>query len=421
MKFLIITQFFPPEMGAPQTRLSEFSQNLIKLGHEVEVVTALPNYPHGQIFPDYKGKFYVKDTYKGIPVHRIWLYAAQGKSIQRLLCYLSFMGTALYGIFVAKKADYIFVNSGPLFLSLTGKIYSFFWNRPTIFSVADLWPRSVEHLNASRTSLAMKLALYLEAWSYRNANYITAVTEGIREVLIKEKNIPTEKVLFLPNGVNTQLYLPDPNKKSLSKIRSKLNAVDKTIFVYSGNHGFAHSLDNVLQAAKLIQDEATTNLSLKKILILFIGDGSDKARLVQLKTDLNLQNVMFLPPVSQEELVEYLEVSDVGLINVKNSELANETRPAKMFPMMAMEKPILYAGFGEGSKIIESCKGGVIVAPENSEALKTAIINFFSGAYDLKQMGLNNRKYVIENLQFKNLVQDWLTKLLGKNSKSQKV
>jgi colanic acid biosynthesis glycosyl transferase WcaI len=416
MKFLVLTQFFPPETGAPQTRLSEFTQNLVKLGHEVEVLTAMPHYPAGKISKAYQNKFYVKEDYKGIPTHRVWLYAAQGKSIQRLMCYLSFTLTALFGLFVCKKPDYIFINSGPLFLSLTGRIFSVIWNRPVLFNVADLWPRSVEQLSGTGGfGLLKKLALALESWSYKKAKFVTAVTEGIKTILLTEKIVPEAKLLYLPNGVNTDLYNPHNPNLNAEQLRHKLNLKDKFIFIYSGNHGFAHALDNILNAAKIIQNQLQQDALLEKIHFLFVGDGSDKTRLLQIKEDLQLKNVSFLDPVSQDILVEYLHAADVGLINIRNTHLANETRPAKMFPMMSMEKPILFAGFGEGADIIKNCNGGLVIEPENSKSLAYSCIEIFKNSEKFKLMGVNNRKFVIEHLQFKSIVQSWLNELQKKS------
>lgn len=411
MKFLILTQFFPPETGAAQTRLSEFSSELIKQGHEVEVMTAMPNYPTGRIFSEYKGRFYLKETYKNITVHRVWLYASQGKSILRLINYLSFMLTCIYGLFVCKKPDYIFVNSGPLLLAIPAKILSCFWRRPILLNIADLWPRSIEELKATGFKSLSKLALSLEKWAYSNAKYITAVTDGIYDCLLTEKNIEKSRLMFMPNGVNASLYFPQTDPDRQLQLRHNLGLKDKFIFIYPGNHGYAHALDNVLNAANLIQTESEKNKNLNSIHILFIGGGSDKERLLTIKERYQLKNVSFLDPVSQEELVTYLQMADIGLINIRNTPLAQETRPAKMFPIMAMQKPLLFAGFSEGSDIIKKNQGGVVVEAENPLQLKAAMLDLLTGKYDLKNMGMRNRKYVLEHLQFSSIVKNWLDDL----------
>lgn len=422
MKFLILTQYFPPETGAAQTRLGELSTQLLNLNHEVEVLTAMPNYPTGQIFKTYKNKFYIKETYKNVTVHRFWLFTSQGKSILRLFSYTSFMFTSIFGIFLCKKPDYIFINSGPLFLSIPGKILSFIWQKPIIFNVADLWPRSVEKLNATgATKHLLKLALYLESWSYASAKYITAVTEGIFDILRDEKSIKSSKLLFMPNGVNVNLYSPHTAMR-FSRLKQNLKLDGKFIFIYPGNHGYAHALDNILKAAKLISDDLQennqNNSNLRAIHILFVGGGSDKQRLITVKNEFKLGNVSFIDPVSQEDLVDYLHIADVGLINIKNTHLANETRPAKMFPIMSMQKPILFAGHGEGAEIIKKCQGGMVVEAENPEALKLAMVEMFNNKHDLNRMGLNNRKYVLDHFEFSKIVKEWLDDLQNKEAQN---
>lgn len=416
MKFLILTQFFPPEKGAAQTRLAELTKQLVKDGHNVEVITALPNYPTGQIFPEYRGQFYKKENFEGAIVHYLWLFPSKGKSIMRLLSYLSYMFSAFFGLFLCKKPDYIFVNSGPLFLAIPARILSLIWRKPIIFNVADLWPRSVQQLNATGAGYLLKMALFLERWSYNNAKYITAVTEGIYQILENEKSIPRSKLMFMPNGVNTQIFSADKQNEKQKRLKSELNLNDKLVFIYPGNHGFAHALDNVLEAAKLVQNASKDNPILNKIHILFVGDGSDKERLINLKNKLNLKNVTFHNAVPQETLPDFLQISDVGLINIRNTHLAQETRPAKMFPIMAMKKPILFAGFGEGAEIIKSINGGVIIEPEKPESLKNAMIDFLTGKFDMVQMGNNNHDYIRKNFEFSQIVKSWLDDLKAKEN-----
>jgi len=111
MRFLILSQYFPPEVGAPQTRLAALSRELTRLGHQVEVVTALPNYPAGHIFPEFRGSFYRRDDWESVRVHRVWLYASIGQGLKRMLNYASFAITSFYGLLRAKKPDYVFVES----------------------------------------------------------------------------------------------------------------------------------------------------------------------------------------------------------------------------------------------------------------------------------------------------------------------
>ena len=405
MKFLVLTQFYTPETGAAQTRLGEFTAALAKAGHDVEVFTALPNYPQGKIFDEYKGMFYSTEDQERIKIHRIWLFAAQGRSFSRLLCYLSFSFFSFFAFLVCNRPDYVFVNSGPLFLILPARFLASFFGCKLILNVADLWPRSVEKLDGSVFKFMLKMAQGLENWAYKTSDYVVAVTEGIRTVLLTEKNVPAKKVLFLPNGVNTQLFDPE-NKAPIDSADLKQIMEQKFVFTYPGNHGYAHALDNVLLAAHKVMKAAETNSELSNIHVLLIGDGSEKKRLVEKSLQLRLSNLTFHDPVSSENLVPILKKSDVGLINVKNSSLASETRPAKMFPIMAMGKAILFSGFGEGANLLTEVQGGTVVAPENPTLLAQEMIHFYQRKYDLDQMGHNNRKFVKTKMEFSAIIND---------------
>lgn len=217
MKFLFLTQYFPPEVGAPQVRLASLVRELARRGHGIEIVTAFPNYPTGAIFPGFRGRFYRRDIWEGLTVHRIWIYPSMGGGLKRILNYLSFTLSCAWGLVRSHRADFVFVESPPLFLSVPGWIAARLCKSKLIFNVADLWPDSVEQLGLMRDGLFLRLARALEARSYRQATYVNAVTEKMRQVLLVRKNVPPEKVLFLPNGVDTGLFRPTPPDGRLAR------------------------------------------------------------------------------------------------------------------------------------------------------------------------------------------------------------
>lgn len=398
MRFLLLTQYFPPEVGAAQTRLAALVQELKNLGHEVEVVTAAPNYPEGKIYPGFGG-FYQRGDWEGTTVHRFWIFASQGRTLFRLLNYLSFAFTACFSIFVVQKPDWIFVNSGPLFVSIPGRLLSLRFGRPVIFNVSDLWPRSVEHLQGMGGRLFVRLAEKLEAWAYRTSTYVNAITDGVKDVLLKEKKLSPEKVLFLPNGVDTDLFCPGRAPQTFRRDRGW---DDRFTLIYPGNHGYAHALDSVLEAAKILQDKNVPAF------FLFVGGGSEKKNLQQKAFQLKLQNVRFQDPVPPAELALWIDAADLGLIHVRNSPLAGETRPAKMFPLMSAAKGILYAGFGEGSELLKKSGGGRTVPCENPTALALAVEEILQNPDQVKTWGANNRLFAQKNFETKVLIREWL-------------
>ncbi len=396
MRFLILSQYFPPETGAPPIRLASMIRELLRLGHTVEVVTAMPNYPTGKIFPNYQQRFYQLDNWEGIPVHRVWMYAAKGAGIKRLLNYFSFTMTASFGLKKAQKPDYLFIESPPLFLGITGYLAAKLWKVPFIFNVADLWPDTISALGLMSEGLVLKLARRLEMWLYNKASYITVVTPSVQQILIDKKRVQANKILLLPNGVDTKLF---------GKFESKLtiDIPNKILILYAGTHGYAHGMEVVLQAAKLLID---TN-----VLFLCIGGGSDKQRIMKLSKDMELDNVIFWDSQPPEFIANLYNLAFAGIATFRDSPLLECTRPAKTLPILASGKPILFSGAGEGAKLVKDSQSGIVTAPGDYNGLAKSVRKLINHPEYATQLGLNGRKYAEQNLDWSIIVADWLKQL----------
>ena len=401
MKFLILTQYFPPEIGGAQTRLRSTAAELKRLGHHVEVVTALPNYPRGRIFPGYRGCFYRREENSGIAIHRVWVYAAMGGGLARMLNYLSFMIASLFGLMRAQKPDFIFVESPPILLSIPACIAGLLWRVPYIFNVADLWPDIIVEGGFLEPGLLTRSLYKLEQWSYRHAEYVNVVTEGLRDRLLQEKGVPAAKVLFLPNGVDTihyQFRAPDLG------LKRKLGLDGKKIILWAGTLGTAHGLNYVLDAAKWLASES-------EIHFLFVGDGSAKAELQQQRKNMNLRNVTFLDPVPIEQLPPYFSIAECGLASLLPIPLYDGARPSKIFPILASAKPLIFVGKGETARLVEESKAGIVVPPEDPEALASAILLLIENPKLALEFGQNGRTFVEDHLQWSTLIRDWVAQL----------
>jgi glycosyltransferase involved in cell wall biosynthesis len=401
MRFLVLTQYFPPETGAPQIRLAAMIRELLRLGHSVEVVTALPNYPEGQIFPNYRGSFHKLEQWEGVKVHRVWLYAATGAGIKRLLNYFSFVLTAWWGLRQAQRPDYLFVESPPLFLGITGYLAARRWRIPFIFNIADLWPDTVRGLGLMRTGWVLRLAEKLEIWLYQRADYITVVTESVRQILIKSKSVPAAKVLLLPNGVDTQLFKPQVADEVW---RASLGLPpDQPLLLYAGTHGYAHGMEVILQAAQLLK---ATN-----ILFLLVGGGSDKPRIQQLSEQMQLHNVRFWSPQPPEFIARLYSLSIAGISTFRDSPWLACTRAAKTLPILACGKPVLLCGAGEGAHLITEANAGIVISPEDYHGLAQAIQQLLNNPTYAEQLGNQGRNYAEKHLQWSIVVADWLRQL----------
>lgn len=177
------------------------------------------------------------------------------------------------------------------------------------------------------------------------------------------KGIESKRILYLPNGVDTSLFFPMPPDSEL-KVRL---GIPEHVFLYAGTLGYAHGLDTLIQSAEILRERLDIHF-------LFIGDGSDRARLERMKAEKNLSNITFRGPVPARELVKYASFATAAIVPQRNIPLFNGNRPAKLFAMTGYGKPIIFCGKGEGSDLIPEAHSGITVPPENAEALASAVI-----------------------------------------------
>lgn len=390
MRFLILTQYFPPEVGAAQVRLIAVAHELREAGHDVEVVTALPNYPSGKLLRTDRRRLSRRETIDGIHITRLWLYTATGSGIHRLLSYLSFTITGFVGSLTARRPDVVLVESPPLFLGIAGWLVAKRFGASFVLNVSDLWPDSVRDMGLMTRGPWLRFAEWLEIWLYRHATAVTAVTVGIRDRLIMAKGVDAARALFLPNGADTVTFksvAPDPAR-----------APGRPSFLYTGNLGLAQALDVIIGAAE----------SAPEIEFVLVGDGSDKSRLQAEATRRQLQNIRFEPPVTPDEVCTMYRDAAAGIASLRRSELMQGARPAKVLAIMACGRPVLYAGSGEGAELVRAADAGIVVAPEDPAALAEAARAIVADPGRAAEMGSNGRRFVSEHLSWPVLVGDWL-------------
>ncbi len=401
MKILILSQYYPPEIGGPQTRLAAMAAELRACGHSVEVVTAIPNYPRGKFFSGVSVKLYQRETVDGVNVHRVWMYPAMGSGVKRLFSYLSFTAFSLLGLLRTQRPDYIFAESPPLFLAIPAIAIARIRNSRIVLNVSDLWPDAIAQGGFMPRGFAFRCLESLEKWSYRHSDFVNAVTEGIRSSLLSEKGVPEQKVLFLPNGVDTKLFRPLPDD---SELRARLGLDGKKIFLWAGTLGFAHGLENVLRAADALKND-------QQIHFLFVGDGSAKPKLEALAASLHLPNVTFAAPVSTKELAKYFSIATAGLASLLDIPLHEGARPSKIFPVLASAKPLIFVGRGECARLIEQSGAGIVVPAADSAALASSVMELAENPELAASLGARGRAYVEENFQWSSLISTWIRQL----------
>ena len=275
MRILLLTQFYPPEVGAAQNRLSDLTRRLVALGHKVEVLTAMPNYPHGKVFPDYHRRWVTEEVIDQVRVIRTWIFVrGQRGFLLRLLSYFSFVLTSLFlGAPKISKANVVVLESPPLFLGISAMILRFLKQSRLVVNVSDLWPESAVAMGMVKNKLAISLSKGFEEFLYRQADLITGQTQGIVDSI--GSRCPGKRVVLLTNGVDQELFsvAQDPVKSAHAK--EKWGFEGYFVIGYTGLHGHAQDLEMVLEAASLLRDH-------RDFLFAFFGDGPEKENLQNL-------------------------------------------------------------------------------------------------------------------------------------------
>jgi glycosyltransferase involved in cell wall biosynthesis len=406
MRILFLTQYYPPEIGAPQNRLHELAVRLKANGVDVEVLTALPNYPKMEVQEAYKNGKLREEIIDNIPVHRSWIYVSKSKGIiSRLLNYFSFVWSSYWRGRKLASFDYLLIESPPLFLGYSAMRLSRKLNAKLIFNVSDLWPESAEKLGIVTNQRLLSLAYNLEAKCYNKSTLITGQTQGIVDDI--KRRFPNKKVYWLPNGVNVNFYNPERIEDSDFRARNNFKSTDLLLF-YGGILGYAQGLEIILKAAKLLEDKP-------EVQFIIQGSGPEKDKLVNLKAELKVTNVHFFDPVSKSEMPSIVKAIDVALVPLKNLPLFQGAIPSKVFEALAMKKPLLLGVDGEARQhFIEKAQAGLFFLPENEEDLVRQIRQIIENPAKLIDMGNNARSYVSANFNRDKIALDFL-KLLEHN------
>lgn len=388
MKILFLTQYCPPEVGAPQNRIFEFAKQLKKFGHEITILTAMPNYPRGEIFEEYKGKKIVKETIDGIDIVRTGIYATKSKDfVKRLRNYLSFTWSSVFsGAKHIEKQDVIITESPPLFLGWSGYILSKMKKAKFVFNVSDLWPESAVKLDVLHNKAMIKASTWLEEFCYRKAAAVTGQTKGIVDNIVS-RGFDKNKVHIITNGVDTEFFKKENRSE---EFRESIGIKNKFAVVYAGIHGIAQGLEVLVDAAEIIKEE-------KKIQIVFIGEGPEKPMLMNKVKEKKLENVTFLPMQDKKDMPKIIASMDATVVPLKKLDIFKGALPSKMFENLASEIPIVLAVEGEAENLINDAQAGIVVEPENSKEIAKAILKLHKNKELREILGKNGRNYVMNN------------------------
>ncbi len=385
MHILLIHQAFVTTGEAGGTRHIEFAKRLAAHGHRVTIITSPVSYLSGENKNDISGSFLWKKEQWAENIEIRYCRTSSGMHkgfVPRLLAFFSFMISSFFCALNVRNPDIVWGTSPNLFQGWTAWLSARCKRKPFLLEIRDLWPEFAIAMGALRNPVLIRMSRWLEKFLYHHADRIIVNSPGfipyIRDICGKTPDL-------VPNGADTKMFSGEDG----SDFRERYGLGNDFIVMYSGAHGPANDLGTVLDAAELLKDRP-------EIRFVFVGSGKDKPRLEAVRSERNLDNVLFIPPVPKEQIGAVMAAENAGLAILKKLDMFKTTYPNKVFDIMACGDPVLCQIDGVIREVVEQNQAGIFVEPGDPRALADAVLKLASDPDACREMGANGRRAIEE-------------------------
>lgn len=402
MHILYLSHYFTPENNAPAARVHAMGREWVREGHEVTVLTGVPNHPKGVVYEGYRNRLWQEERIDGIRVVRVWTFlAANAGTVRRTVNFLSYFAAASVAAPFVRRADVVIATSPQFFAGWAGVPAHWAHRAPFVLEVRDLWPESITAVEALDRGAAVRALERLERALYGAADRIVTVGEGYRDQLVA-RGVPAAKVDIVTNGVDADLFTPRPPDPA---VRDRYGVPrDAFVVVFAGTIGMASGLDVALRAARRLRERRRSD-----IVFLLVGDGAVRAELEAAARAQGLDSVVFTGMVPRPRLPDLLAASDACLVHFRRKELFTTILPSKLFEDAAMAKPILLGFEGHAAALVREADCGICFTPEDDAALAAAAERLAGDPAEARRLGENGRRYVLARFDRRVLAHDYLT------------
>lgn len=392
MRILIYSYNYHPEPIGIAPLITELAEGLVERGHEVRVITGMPNYPQRQIYEEYRGKFYCTEERNGVTVQRsyIWIRPKPGV-LTRMLLDGSFVVTSMFQALRGWQPDVVLLTVPPLPVAVPAAFLGWLYSCPVVLNLQDILPEAAVHVGLIRNKVAIRVFETLEKFAYRTAHTISVITEGFTENLVG-KGVPAHKIACIPNWVNIDFIRPLPKENNAFRAAHQLEG--KFVALYSGNIALTQGLETVIRAATHLQH-------VPEIVLVIAGEAKALQELRGHCKALGVTNVLLVPFQPREKLPEMLAAADVGLI-VQKRNVIGFNMPSKTQVLLASGRPIIASVplHGTAAKAVEKSNGGVVVAPQKPELLAEAILDLYHNPDKAQALGQAGRDHAVSHYSF---------------------
>ena len=407
MRILIYSYNYHPEPIGIAPLMTELAEGLVQQGHEVRVVTAMPNYPQRRIYDEYKGKLYMTEKKKGVAVQRnyVWIRPHPGL-LDRIMLDASFVLISLVHALKGLRPDVILLTVPPLPVAVPAAMLGWLHRCPVILNLQDILPEAAVHTGLLTNKRIIRIFEGLEKFAYRSATKISVISDGFVDNLVG-KGVQENKIVLIPNWVDVNFIQPLPKEESPFRKAHQLNG--KFVVLYSGNIGRTQPLTALIDAAARLKH-------IPEIAVVIVGEEKALQDLELYRQKIDATNVLLLPFQPRKELPQMLAAADIGMVMQKEN-VISFNMPSKIQLLLASGRPIIASvpSTGTAAKAVQQSKGGIVVPPEDSDALVAAILDLYKNPDKAEALGKQGRQYAIENYAF-NTALDRYEKLFGEVS-----
>lgn len=389
MKILVVCQYYKPE----PFRISDICEALVEAGHEVTVVTGMPNYPEGEIYSGYENSAGQDSVLDGVRVHRCYTIPRKSGAVYRMLNYFSFAWSSTrYLNSVKEEYDVVFANQlSPVMMAQGAIRYARKWNKKCVLYCLDLWPESLQAGGIRKESLIYNAFLAISKKIYCSADRVLVTSKGFANHLKEHIGVKEECG-----------YLPQYAEASFDDVPDYISHEGPYHFMFAGNIGEMQSVDTIIEAARELKEDS-------RVVFDIVGDGSALQRCKELAEGLG--NVVFYGRRSVEEMPSYYTTSDAMLVTMKDNPEIALTLPGKVQSYMAAGRTIIGAIGGETSHVIGDAGCGLCVEPEDGQALAEAIKKVLDNPASMESFAVNSRIYYQNNFTKKAFINKLITEL----------
>lgn len=386
MRILVLGINYAPEKTSVAPFTTGLCEHLASLGHRVTAVTAFPYYPQWKVWEGYRGSLYRREIIHGVEVRRVAHFVPRTPSnlFQRLAYDLSFTVSAFFAALFTGKCDLIYCSCPPPTVAFAAHLLGLLKGAPFIIKLTDLASDAALSTGILKNKTAIRLARAFENFMSRKAIAVVCLCQGFIERL-HERGVPHEKLRLIPDWGDTEHIQPTARNSTFREMHGI--PPEAFLALHTGNMGKKQDLANLVRAAHLSQQEPG-------LLWLLVGEGEERAALQQEITRLRLTNIRLLPLQPAEILPQMYSAADALLLNQKSA-IEDAVIPSKLLTYMASGRAVVAAvsARSEAARQIERADCGLLVPPEEPEALVRGVNTLRHARALRQQLGRNGRAY----------------------------